>query len=106
MYNNPRSKIYANLVGPERITETLVDYIYRAEHLLTGDTEEIYISTTKHYVDSLVDTSEKMEKLASTNDRVSFVVDKFNRNRNLEFLFHQNISRYRQFFYKVEVSLT
>lgn len=66
----------ANWVGPRRVTEVLSDYIFKVEHLLTQDTEDIHISRIKHYADALVGTTAQMKEIADFSDRVWYSVDK------------------------------
>lgn len=74
-FHGARTKMSANWVGPRRIVQTLSDYIYRVENLLTKTTEDIHISRIKHYADALVGTAAQMKEIAEFSDRVWYSVN-------------------------------
>ena len=71
----PRTKMSTNWVGPRRIAEVLSGFVYREEHLLTEETEDIHVSRIKHYADSLVGTEVQMKEIADFSDRIWYSAD-------------------------------
>ena len=72
----PRTKMSANWVGPRRIVQVLKDYIYRVQHFITQETEEIHISRINRYADSLIGTTLQMKEIAEFSDRIWYSLDK------------------------------
>ena len=72
----PRTKMSANWVGPRRIVEVLSGFVYRVQHLITKETEDIHVSRIKHYADSLVGSPVQMKEIADFSDRIWYSVDR------------------------------
>lgn len=71
----PRTKMSANYVGPRRITKYLSVFVFRVEHLLTKETEDIHISRIKPYADPLVGSKVHMKEIAEFSERMWYAVN-------------------------------
>ena len=65
----------ANWVGPGRVIQVLSDYVFRVQHLITQETEEIHVSRINRYADTLIGTPAKMKEIAEFSDRIWYSAD-------------------------------
>lgn len=72
----PRTKMSCNWVAPRGITQILLDFTIKVEHLLTEHKEILHVSQVKPYADSSVGTPVEMRDTADFTDRVWFAVGK------------------------------
>lgn len=72
----PRTKMFANWVGPRRIVRILSYFTFKVEHLLTEETSDVHVTRIRPYVDALVGTPVQMKEIAEFSDRIWYSVDK------------------------------
>lgn len=82
----------ASWVGLRRIIEAPSDFVFRVEHVIMQEAEDVHVTRIKPYVDTHVEAPVQMKQIAEFSDRVWYFVDKIENIREVEGKFEVFVS--------------